>query len=197
MPVLAPSEPTDGTPWFVANADALADTSGSTSNETSQEPKREQAEHRGWRDTGRCAGRDWHADVSVHGHRVFDRAVGRRTARDERSAAIHDELLRAAIANQLGSVFSTAGDGLGAVFGSAPEAVGAALDAQRAFEAVTWPTTVPLRVRMGVHTGAAEVRDGDYFGPAVNRAARVMGLARGGQILVSLGCRKALYDAPF
>ena len=110
---------------------------------------------------------------------------------------LHNELLRAAIARKRGSVFSTAGDGLGAVFGSAPEAVGAALDAQRAFEAVTWPTTVPLRVRMGVHTGAAEVRDGDYFGPAVNRAARVMGLARGGQILVSLGCRKALYDAAF
>jgi predicted ATPase/class 3 adenylate cyclase len=107
---------------------------------------------------------------------------------------IHDDVLRAAIAGQRGSVFSTAGDGVGAVFGSAPEAVGAALDAQRAFAAVAWPTTVPLRVRMGVHTGAAEERDGDYLGPTVNRAARVMGLARGGQILVSLSSRKALYD---
>jgi predicted ATPase/class 3 adenylate cyclase len=107
---------------------------------------------------------------------------------------LHNELLRAAIARKRGSVFSTAGDGLGAVFESAPEAVGAALDAQRAFGAVSWPTTVPLRVRMGVHTGEAEERDGDYFGTTVNRAARVMGLARGGQILVSLPSRKALYD---
>jgi predicted ATPase/class 3 adenylate cyclase len=110
---------------------------------------------------------------------------------------IHDELLRAAIVGQRGSVFSTAGDGLGAVFGSAPEAMVAAIDAQRAFEAVSWPTTVRLRVRMGVHTGAAEERDGDYLGPSVNRAARVMGLARGGQILVSLSSKKALCDAEF
>jgi class 3 adenylate cyclase len=47
---------------------------------------------------------------------------------------------------------------------------------------------------MGVHTGDAELRDGDYLGPSVNRAARVMGLARGGQVLVSLSSRKALYD---
>ena len=56
-----------------------------------------------------------------------------------------------------------AGDGLGAVFESAPEAVSAALDAQRGFGAAAWPTTVPLRVRMGVHTGTAEERDGDYL----------------------------------
>jgi predicted ATPase/class 3 adenylate cyclase len=108
---------------------------------------------------------------------------------------IHDNVLRAAIAGQHGSVFSTAGDGVAAVFESAPEAVGAAIDAQRALAAAAWPTTVPLRIRMGVHTGVAEEREGDYLGPSVNRAARVMGLARGGQILVSLPARKALGDA--
>jgi predicted ATPase/class 3 adenylate cyclase len=108
---------------------------------------------------------------------------------------IHDGVLRAAIEAQRGAVFSTAGDGLAAVFESAPEAVSAALDAQRTLAAVAWPTTAPLRVRMGVHTGPAEERDGDYLGPSVNRAARVMGLARGGQVLVSLPSRKALYDA--
>ena len=110
---------------------------------------------------------------------------------------IHDGLLRAAIDRQCGAVFSTAGDGVAAVFESAPEAIDAAVDAQRAFEATTWPTTVPLRVRMGVHTGVAEERHGDYLGPTVNRAARVMGLARGGQILVSLPSVKVLGDAEF
>jgi class 3 adenylate cyclase len=112
-----------------------------------------------------------------------------------RALRIHDRVLRAAIERQSGSVFSTAGDGVGAVFDSAPAALVAALDAQRSFGAVAWPTTAPLRVRMGVHTGAAEERDGDYLGPTVNRTARVMGLARGAQILVSLSSKHALGDA--
>ena len=104
---------------------------------------------------------------------------------------VHDRLLRTAIDGRGGRVFWTGGDGLAAVFGRAEEALGAALDAQRALAAETWPTSSPLRVRMGIHSGPAEEREGDYLGPAVNRAARVMGLARGRQILISLAARQA------
>ena len=62
----------------------------------------------------------------------------------------------------------------------------AAIDAQLALAGEPWPETGPLRVRMGVHTGAAELRDGDYHGPTLNRAARLMSVGHGGQILVSL-----------
>ena len=65
------------------------------------------------------------------------------------------------------------------------DAIGAAVDAQRALLAERWPDPVDLRVRMGLHTGEAQERDGDYFGPPLNLAARLMGAAGGGQIVVS------------
>src|SRR6516225_1455966 len=61
----------------------------------------------------------------------------------------------------------------------------AASQAQAALTAEAWPSDAPVRVRMAVHTGEAIERDGDYFGPAVNRAARLMGMGHGGQVLVS------------
>ena len=61
----------------------------------------------------------------------------------------------------------------------------AAIDAQRALAAETWPAEAPIMARMGVHTGEAEERDGDYYGTSVNRAARISAIANGGQILVS------------
>ena len=57
-----------------------------------------------------------------------------------------------------------------------------------------WPAEVPLRVRMGVHLGTVQERDGDYFGSAVNRAARLMGIAHGGQVLVSLAVEELVRD---
>jgi class 3 adenylate cyclase len=71
------------------------------------------------------------------------------------------------------------------VFARPAGAVGAADAIQRAVGAEEWPTAVPLQVRAGVHTGDAEPRDGDWYGPAVNRAARLRALADGGQTLVS------------
>src|SRR5580658_3521720 len=97
----------------------------------------------------------------------------------------HDELLRQAVADHNGIVFSTMGDGLAAAFTSASAAVTAALASQQLLEAEAWPTATPIRVRMGLHTGEAELRDGDYFGTAVNRAARLMAIGHGGQVLVS------------
>src|SRR5205085_1296981 len=64
-----------------------------------------------------------------------------------------------------------------------------------ALQAEAWGATGPLRVRMALHTGAAELRDGDYFGPPLNRVARILGLAHGGQILLSRTTRDLVADA--
>lgn len=99
--------------------------------------------------------------------------------------ARHDQILREAIDRADGYVFSTGGDGFGAAFQGAANAMNAALVAQRSLASERWPEGVELRVRMGIHSGETEERDGDYFGPPVNRAARLMGAANGGQIVVS------------
>jgi predicted ATPase/class 3 adenylate cyclase len=109
--------------------------------------------------------------------------------------ARHDAVLREAIAGHGGVVFSTGGDGLGAVFARAPDGVAAACDAQRLIGSEAWPGR-PLRVRMALHTGDAEERDGDYFGPPVNRCARLMAAAHGGQVLCS-GVTAALVAGRF
>jgi class 3 adenylate cyclase len=109
--------------------------------------------------------------------------------------AHHDRLLRDTVESHDGHVVKTTGDGVHAAFSSAVDAVAAAVDAQRVIAEAQWPTPDPLRVRIGLHTGAAEYRDGDYFGPAVNRAARVMDAAHGGQVLVSLATEEVLSEA--
>ena len=88
----------------------------------------------------------------------------------------HDEALRTAIEAHDGFLFSHTGDGAVAAFASPKSAVDAAVDAQRELQ---------LPVRMGIATGEAELRDGDYFGTVLNRAARVMAVGHGGQILVA------------
>src|SRR5215831_10437537 len=90
------------------------------------------------------------------------------------AGARHDALLRRAVSHHGGHVVKATGDGLHAAFARAPDALGAALAAQRALAAEPWDLPTPLRARMGLHMGACEERDGDYYGPAVNRAARVM-----------------------
>lgn len=97
----------------------------------------------------------------------------------------HDRLLRGAVAAHGGSVVKTTGDGLHAAFSRAPDAVAAAVDGQRALSDHDWGTVDELRVRMGVHFGEAQPREGDYFGTTVNRAARIMAVGNGGQVLVS------------
>src|ERR1700740_3108813 len=77
----------------------------------------------------------------------------------------HDEVLHTAIAKHGGIVFKHTGDGVVAAFASPMSAVEAAVAAQQSLE---------LPVRMGIATGEAELREGDYFGPVLNRAARVM-----------------------
>jgi class 3 adenylate cyclase len=99
--------------------------------------------------------------------------------------ARHDELLRAAIEAHDGRVVKTTGDGVHAVFASVRDALDTAIGAQCALCAEPWEKTGPLRVRMGLHTGEAEQRGGDYCGSALNRAARIMSAGDGGQVLCS------------
>jgi predicted ATPase len=108
--------------------------------------------------------------------------------------AAHDRILRATIEDHDGYIFSTAGDAFSAAFWTPTEAVEAAVEGQRRLTAESWPSGVTLRVRMGVHTGTAEERNGDYFGPAVNRAARVMAAGHGGQVLLSLATEELICD---
>jgi len=106
----------------------------------------------------------------------------------ERMAAAlrrHDDLIRAEIEEAGGYVFKTVGDAFCAAFWTAEAAVASALSAQRALSSEDWATHRPLRVRMGLHTGVCEERDGDYFGPVVNRVARLEAVAHGGQIVLS------------
>jgi predicted ATPase/class 3 adenylate cyclase/DNA-binding CsgD family transcriptional regulator len=98
--------------------------------------------------------------------------------------SLHDAILRTEF-ERFGHVFATGGDGFAVVFSRPQDAIDAAVHAQQALAAQRWPRGVPLTVRMGLDTGAAYERGGDYFGPVPNRAARIMAAAHGGQILVS------------
>ncbi|MGB7817577.1 MAG: adenylate/guanylate cyclase domain-containing protein, partial [Ornithinibacter sp.] len=99
--------------------------------------------------------------------------------------ARHDEILRQAFEGCGGYVFSISGDGYGAAFASAGDALDAALTIQRALSEEQWPPGVEIRVRTGIHTGEAEERSGNFYGPSVNLGARLMGAAHGGQVVVS------------
>jgi predicted ATPase/class 3 adenylate cyclase/DNA-binding winged helix-turn-helix (wHTH) protein len=108
----------------------------------------------------------------------------------------HDDLVRRIIEDHGGYVFKTVGDAFCAAFPIATSAVEAAAAAQRTLDQEPWPTPVVIRVRMGMHTGHCEERDGDYFGPAVNRVARLEAIAHGGQVVVSGTTAEILEDAP-
>ncbi|HET7846000.1 MAG TPA: adenylate/guanylate cyclase domain-containing protein, partial [Acidimicrobiia bacterium] len=113
----------------------------------------------------------------------------------EMTAALarHDAILTDAVAQGNGRVVKTTGDGMIAVFDSVEATLAAAIQAQETLAAEPWESTGPLRVRMGVHAGDTESRDGDYFGPAMNRAARIMAAGHGGQVLLS-GVAASLVD---
>ena len=110
--------------------------------------------------------------------------------RDAMQSALaqHDALLRTAIESRGGHVFKTVGDAFCAAFARAQDAVEATVDAQRALSAADWSMlgeAAPLQSRMGLHTGEADERGGDYFGPPVNRVARLEAAGHGGQVLLS------------
>ena len=97
----------------------------------------------------------------------------------------HDQMLRAAIEQRDGYVFKTVGDEFCAAFSAIENALAAAIEAQRTLNAEDWSAVDGLRVRMAIHAGQTDERDGDYYGPVVNRIARILATAHGGQIIVS------------
>jgi predicted ATPase/class 3 adenylate cyclase len=102
----------------------------------------------------------------------------------ESSLAVHDRILREVIEAHDGAVFATAGDSFSAAFRTAVDAVEAAAEAQLRLCSESW-VGQPITVRMGLHTGVAEERDDNYYGPEVTRAARIMSVGHGGQVLLS------------
>jgi DNA-binding NarL/FixJ family response regulator/class 3 adenylate cyclase len=108
----------------------------------------------------------------------------------------HQTLIRSAFTAQGGHEVDTQGEAFFFVFEDAHDAVRAALDGRRALAAHSWPGGIEVKVRIGLHTGQSEPKDGRYFGIAVHRAARIMSAGRGGQILLSASTYGLLADDP-
>ncbi|HEX9695083.1 MAG TPA: adenylate/guanylate cyclase domain-containing protein [Actinomycetota bacterium] len=99
----------------------------------------------------------------------------------------HDRLVRDRVAGHGGVLVKSRGEGDStfSVFADPANALAAAISIQSDIAARSWPTTRPIRVRASLHTGAAQLRDRDYYGPVINRCARLRAIACGGQTLVS------------
>lgn len=113
-----------------------------------------------------------------------------------RALAIHDQIIADSITGHRGALLKQKGEGDSAfgVFFRVSDAVAAAVACQQAMASQDWPDGIQLRVRVAVHTGEAELRDGDYFGPTVNRTARLRGTAHGGQIVMSQAAADLVRD---
>src|SRR5215472_12294132 len=109
--------------------------------------------------------------------------------------ARHDQLLRSTITSNRGHVFKMVGDAVYAAFAVPADAVATAVAAQHAITAEEWGEVGQLRVRMALHTGTAQSRDDDYFGPTLNRVARILSTGYGGQILLSVATVELIRDA--
>ena len=99
----------------------------------------------------------------------------------------HEDVVAEVVAKHQGHLIRSRGEGDScfAVFSTAATAVATALEVQRTLGKEQWPEPISLRVRIGVHSGEAELRDGDYYGSAVNKCARLRAAAHGGQVLIS------------
>jgi predicted ATPase/class 3 adenylate cyclase len=113
----------------------------------------------------------------------------------QEALARHDVLLRSVITAHGGYVFKMVGDAVYAAFAIPTDALAAAVAAQRVVAAEEWGEVSPLKVRLALHTGAAQSRDEDYFGPTLNRVARVLSTGYGGQILLSVATVELVRDA--
>lgn len=111
--------------------------------------------------------------------------------------ARHDELVEQVVTSRGGRLIKTRGEGDAtfSVFERPSAAASAAIELQDAITHEPWVLRHPLRVRMALHTGEVELRDGDYFGRAVNRVARLRSLAEGGQILCSGATAELVIDS--
>lgn len=109
--------------------------------------------------------------------------------------AAHDRLLRNTFEACGGYIFKTIGDAFCVAFDTALDALAGAVAAQRALRNENWDGIGEMKVRMALHTGAAEHRDGDYFGQSLNRVARILASAHGGQVLLSLPTEELVRDS--
>jgi len=106
----------------------------------------------------------------------------------------HYSILRDAIERNRGTVFKTVGDAFYAAFTHAPDAVASACEALIGLNQEPWPQDCVINARMALHTGVSEMRDGDYFGPALNRVARILSAGWGGQALLSQATHELIRD---
>src|ERR1700757_4692259 len=111
--------------------------------------------------------------------------------------ARHDELVEQVVTSRGGRLIKTRGEGDAtfSVFERPSGAAAAAIELQEAIAGEPWALRQPMRVRVALHTGEVELRDGDYFGRAVNRVARLRSLATGGQILCSGATAELVIDS--
>ncbi len=112
----------------------------------------------------------------------------------QRALTRHDEILTEAIEANDGHIFKKVGDAFCAAFSSAPAALEAVLTTQRALCGEPWEEGCEIRVRIALHTGSVEERGGDYYGPPLNRVARLMSAGHGGQVLLSLATQELVRD---
>jgi class 3 adenylate cyclase/tetratricopeptide (TPR) repeat protein len=112
----------------------------------------------------------------------------------QRALARHDAILRESIERRDGHIFKTMGDAFCAAFARPADAMVAAVAAQRALAAEPWGDAEPGRVRMALHTGTADERAGDYFGPPLNRAARLLEAGHGDQVLLTSATAELVRD---
>jgi predicted ATPase/class 3 adenylate cyclase len=127
--------------------------------------------------------------TDIEGSTRLLEALGERYAD---ALAEHRRLLRAAFREHAGSEVDTQGDAFFYAFPRAQDAVAAAVAAQRALAAHSWPNDLPLRVRMGIHTGEPTATREGYVGVDVHRAARVMSAGHGAQVLLTQPTRDLL-----
>ena len=106
----------------------------------------------------------------------------------------HDAVMRDVIAACDGRVFKEVGDAFHAVFADPSRAIAASTAIQRSLRAESWETPEPIRVRIALHAGEAQERDGDFYGPTLNRTARILSAGHGGQILLSQAVERLVED---
>ena len=126
-------------------------------------------------------------DIEGSARACEENQSGRGQSGLARRLARHNAILDEATTQNSGSVFKTIGDAYCLAFGTADDALATAIDAQFALAEEDWGCGVvrPVRVRMGLHTGPAQAQEGDYYGPALNRTARILATGHGGQVLCS------------
>jgi class 3 adenylate cyclase len=114
----------------------------------------------------------------------------------DQAVSAHDQIVGGTIEGHNGVVFKTGGDSFCAAFDNPRDALAAAVATQLALADQDWPVGEPIKVRIGLNSGEAYLRDRDYFGPTLNRTARLMDAGHGGQVLAAASTYRLIMDDP-